>query len=196
MSALYELTGDFEALFNQYEEISSYEFTPDGKGGFTDDDGNPINPETAIAKMQAAWFDTLDGMEQEIQQKAEAVAVYIKNIKSEADMLKAEEDKLRARRKAKENAESRMKQYLMTCLEAAKLTKVDMPRAVISIRNNAESVNITDENAFIGWAEMHNEGLLRYRDPEISKTAVKALLKSGETVPYAELARSKSVIIK
>ena len=52
--------------------------------------------------MQQAWFDTLDGMEQELVRKAENVAVYIKNMESEAKTLKAEEDKLKARRQAKE----------------------------------------------------------------------------------------------
>lgn len=175
MPALYELTGSFAELFEKYEEISEEE-----------------DPQ-----MTEAWFDTLDGIEQEIQAKAEAVGIYIKNLKAEEDALKAEEEQLYLRRKAKENAVKRMKQYLIDCLESARLSKVDMPRAAISIRNNAESVNILDESKFIEWAEKSDhDDLLKYHEPEIKKTPVKALLKAGEKIPFAQLVRTKTVIIK
>lgn len=184
MSALYELTSEFESLFNRFEEISDYDYS------FEDD------PEEMQRQMQQAWFDTLEGMELEIQEKTEAVAVYIKNITAEAKALKAEEDKLTARRRAKENSAAQLKQYLMDCMNAAKLSKIDMPKAVVSIRNNAESVNIKNESDFIDWAQKNNDELLRYRAPEINKTAVKAALRNGEDIPGATLERTRSVMIR
>ncbi len=197
MSSLYEMTRDFEGLFEQYEAISDVEFASDGNGGYIDDDGNPVDPAAAREEMVQAWFDTLDGMEQEIQNKAEAVAIYIKSITAEAEIIKAEESRLRSRRQSKEKAAERMKKYLMDCMTAAKLKKIDMPRAAISIRNNAEAVEITDESGFIAWAQANDrDDLLKYSAPEIRKTFVKQDLKAGKDIPYAKLTRSQSVIIK
>ena len=195
MSKLYEMTADFAELFDNYDAIANIEFTPDGKGGFLDDDGNSVDPEERRREMQQAWFDTLDGMEQELVCKAENVAVYIKNMESEAKTLKAEEDKLKSRRQAKENAAKRMREYLMDCMKQANISKIDEPRAVISLRNNPESVEISDETEFIGWAADHDE-YLRYKAPEINKTAVKNALKSGAEIPFAALTRSQSLTIK
>lgn len=193
---LYEMSADFAELFDNYDAIVNIEFTPDGNGGFVDDDGNPVDPEERRREMQQAWFDTLDGMEQELVRKAENVAVYIKNMESEAKTLKAEEDKLKARRQAKENAAKRMREYLMGCMKQANISKIDEPRAIISLRNNPESVEISDENDFISWANEDHDEYLRYKAPEINKTAVKNALKSGAEIPFAALTRSQSLTIK
>lgn len=196
MAKLYEMTEDFARLFNDYDSIMSCEFEPDGKGGFIDDDGNPVIPEERRREMQEAWFDTLDGMEQELVCKAENVAVYIKNIEAEAKVLKAEEDKLKARRQSKEAAAKRMREYLMRCMDQANISEIDEPKAAISIRNNAESVEISDSGEFIKWAESGHDDYLRYKGPEVNKPAVKAALKAGENIPFAVLARSRSLTIK
>ena len=193
---LYEMSADFSELFDNYDAIVNIEFTPEGKGGFLDDDGNPVDPEERRREMQQAWFDTLDGMEQELVCKAENVAVYIKAMEAEAKSLKAEEDKLKVRRQAKENAAKRMREYLMGCMKQANISKIDEPRAVISLRNNPESVEISDENEFISWANEEHDDFLRFKAPEINKTAVKNALKSGAEIPFASLTRSQSLTIK
>ena len=193
---LYEMSADFAELFDSYDAIVNIEFAPDGKGGFMDDDGNPVDPEERRKEMQQAWFDTLDGMEQELVCKAENVAVYIKAMEAEAKFLKAEEDRLKARRQSKENAAKRMREYLMDCMKQANISKIDEPRAVISLRNNPESVEISDENEFVAWAAAEHDDYLRYKAPEINKTAVKNALKSGAEIPFAALTRSQSLTIK
>ena len=196
MESLYEMTKQFEELFDSYEAIADMQFAPDGEGGYLDDDGNPVDPAAVREEMAQAWFDTLDGMEIAIQEKAESVALYIKNLDYEIKAIKNEKSRLDARLKSKENSCKNMLEYLKNCLEAAKLKKIETPRAAISIRNNPESVEITDEKSFIGWAQDNNDDLLRYKDPEVNKTAVKQLLKAGEEVPFAKLIRTKTLNIK
>ena len=196
MESLYSMTKQFEELFNSYEAIADMQFAPDGEGGYLDDDGNPVDPAAAREEMAQAWFDTLDGMEIAIQEKAESVALYIKNLDYEIKAIKSEKSRLDARLKSKEKSFKNMLEYLKNCLEAAKLKKIETPRAAISIRNNPESVEITDEKSFIGWAQDNNDDLLRYKDPEVNKTAVKQLLKAGEEVPFAKLIRTQSLTIK
>ena len=196
MESLYEMTKQFEELFDSYEAIADMQFAPDGEGGYLDDDGNPVDPAAVREEMAQAWFDTLDGMEIAIQEKAESVALYIKNLDYEIKAIKSEKSRLDARLKSKEKSCKNMLEYLKNCLEAAKLKKIETPRAAISIRNNPESVEITDEKSFIGWAQDNNDDLLRYKDPEVNKTAVKQLLKAGEEVPFAKLIRTQSLNIK
>ena len=196
MESLYSMTKQFEELFNSYEAIADMQFAPDGEGGYLDDDGNPVDPAAAREEMAQAWFDTLDGMEIAIQEKAESVALYIKNLDYQIKAIKSEKSRLDARLKSKEKSFKNMLEYLKNCLEAAKLKKIETPRAAISIRNNPESVEITDEKSFIGWAQDNNDDLLRYKDPEVNKTAVKQLLKAGEEVPFAKLIRTQSLTIK
>ena len=196
MESLYEMTNQFEELFDSYEAIADMQFAPDGEGGYLDDDGNPVDPAAVREEMAQAWFDTLDGMEIAIQEKAENVALYIKNLDYEIKAIKSEKSRLDARLKSKEKSCKNMLEYLKNCLEAAKLKKIETPRTAISIRNNPESVEITDEKSFIGWAQDNNDDLLRYKDPEVNKTAVKQLLKAGEEVPFAKLIRTQSLNIK
>lgn len=170
--SLYEISGRFKNLYDELDLM------------IDDDD------------LSEAWFDTLEGIEGEFDDKAESVALYIKNLTAEAEAIKAEKDVLDKRLKAKTNAVKRLKEYLKLCMEQTSRKKIETPRAVISVRNNPESASISDEHAFIEWAKAQRDDLLRYKEPEISRTAVKEALQAGQDIPYAELARTKSVIIK
>lgn len=196
MASLYEMTQDFKELFDQYEAITEMEFEPDGKGGFLDD-GNPVDPAAVRTAMAEAWFDTLDGMETELTEKAGNVAVYIKNIKAEYEAIEAEKKRLEVRLRAKKATAVRMKRYLMDCLETARLSKIDTPRASVSLKNNPPSLHFTDESDFISWAENHDRGdLLKYADPAPRKDVIKKLIKAGEEIPYTEIVQEKGILIK
>ncbi len=173
--SLFNISAEFAELFDRFDELS--------------DEDDPA--------LLEAWFDTLEGIEGAFNQKAANVALYIKSISAEADAIKAEMKSLQARAKAKENKAKRLKEYLLECMERVQLTKIDEPAARISVRSNPESVRISDEASFIAWAKTNAIDLLRFPEPEIDKTAVKATLSRGEsTIPGATLERTKSVIIK
>ena len=109
--------------------------------------------EAVRESLREAWFDTLSAIEAEFDVKAENIAVYIKNMTAEVKALKQEEDALRLRRKAFEKSVERLKGYLLGGMNAIGRGKIDMPRARLSIRQNAESLVVDDEQRFIGWAE-------------------------------------------
>ena len=70
-------------------------------------------------------------------------------------------------------------------------TVIDRPQALIKIKQNPESTIIENELAFIDWAESteHDE-LLKYEQPTVRKTEVKALIRrSAEKIPFAHLER-------
>ena len=115
---------------------------------------------------------------------------------AEVKALKAEEDALRLRRKAFEKSVERMKAYLLGSMHATGRLKIDMPRARLSIRKNAESLVIDDDSRFIEWAQTHNDSLLKYSLPEIRKADAKKLVQAGERLPFVHLTRTESLTIK
>ena len=175
MPRLYEIAEQFSDLFDRYDDLIDAEDTED---------------------FEQAWFDTLEGIEGEFECKAESVAQYIKELNAESEAIKAEEKKLSARRKAKENAAIRMKEYLKNCMETMNLKKVETAKAKISIRNNAPQLKIDNETEFIMALEATGRhDLLKYSAPEIKKADIKNLIKSGETFTGARLESSQSIII-
>lgn len=195
---LYELSTDFSRLFDDFDAICSYEPEKSESGDYIDDGGSIIEDLAAYRQeLQEAWFDTLDGIEQEFEDKAENVAAYIKSLKAEADDLKEEEAALNRRRKVKENQIYRLKDYLLHSMMTINRTKIDTPKAKLSIRNNAESVQFDDEEQFIRLCLARGQDdYLRYKDPELNKTAVKKALQSGMEIDGARLIRTQSLIIK
>lgn len=195
---LYEYAYQFAELFDSLDAIADYIPEQDENGQYIDDDGNIIPDLDAYrAEMQTAWFDTLDGIEGEFDIKAENIACYIKQLSGDVELLKKEKASIDRRKKAKENQLESMKRYLLECMKKTKRLKIETPKAKISVKNNQETSRFENEKAFIKMCmEKNLEEYLRYKDPEINKTAVKNALRSGEIVPGAQLERTQSLIIK
>lgn len=120
-------------------------------------------------------------------------------IKQYQETSDAHERQERIQRAAKERCRrkvERLKKYLLDNMIAINLDKVKGVRASVSLRNNPESVVVDDEDAFREWAIMSmRDDLLRYKEPDINKTAIKGALKEGQDIP-ARLERTRSVVIK
>lgn len=196
MSRLFDISQDFETLFDQFDAINEYEFVLNEEGQPVDDDGNVVNPETAKAEMLEAWFDTLSGIEEEFNFKAENLAQYIKCLKAEAQVIDEEMKKLKARRDSRNKRIDRLKDYLMDCMQKTGVKKIDMPRAKISIRNNAPGLKIENEVEFINMLQDNGrDDLLKYSLPEIRKSDIKKLIKAGGHFEGARLESGQSIII-
>lgn len=173
---LYELTKDFQTLYEQLEEID-----------LNAEDGDDL---------LTAYFDTLEGIEGEFEQKAENIAVFCKELAYETEVLKQEKKILMDRISQKERKSESLKRYLMSCMEQIGRNKIDTPKAVVSIRNNPERVQVDNPKAFIKWAEKYRDDLLTYKEPEINKTALKAELQKGSPIAGVSLVRSKSLNVR
>lgn len=195
---LYELTEMFSDLFSQYDAISEWEPDTNADGMPIDDDGNIIaNVDAYRNKMLTAWFDTLTGIEGEFDEKAESIAIYYKQLLAEAKMLKSEKAAIAKRQSQKEKQAESLKTYLFKSMQALGRQKIDMPRAVMSLKKNAPSLVIDDEISFVEWAEEHNlDHLLKYSMPEVKKNDVKALCKKGEEIPFVHMESKQSLSIK
>lgn len=195
---LYKLTDDFQKAFIEYEQIINFEPETDENGRFLDVRGNIIDDVAEYKEtMLKAWSDTLKGLDGEFDLKIENLAVYIKSLIAEAQAIKNEESALKRRRTSIEKSVDWLKLYVLNNMNALGKTKIDMPRAVVDIRQNPISIVIANEYNFINWAQENNrDDLLRYKQPEINKTAVKNELKSGAELPGATTVRNLSVVIK
>lgn len=195
---LYEYAEDFARLFDDLDAIADYVPDQNEDGQYIDADGNVIDDlATYKSDMQTAWFDTLDGIEGEFEFKAEAVACYILQCDGELEMLKKREAAFKRRKKAKENEIRWLKSYLLNCMQQVGRTEIKSPDVKISIRNNAESVQFDDEEQFVRLCLARGkDDYLRYKDPELNKTAIKKALQSGTEIDGARLIRTQSLTIK
>ena len=203
---LYESTADFDELYDRFDEIDSWEPDNDEDGKPIDDNGNVIKDVKAYKEaMLQAWFDTLDGIEELFEDKAVNIAMYIKNLRSEAEQIKAEKLRLAARQSQKEKAADRLEKYLLDSMQRIGRTVIDRPQALIKIKQNPESTIIENELAFIDWAGSTNhDSLLKYNQPSIKLNDVKALIRkedkenvsSEQRVRFAHLERKTVLKIK
>jgi len=134
--------------------------------------------------------ERLDALNMERDAKIENVACWIKDLKAEAEAIKAEKQALAERQRVAENKAESLKKWLAYALDGQKFGTA---KCAISFRNT-ESVEVTDEGLEALMKE-HNE-LLTYKKPEPNKTAIKQALKDGLTVAGVELVRNTNVIIK
>jgi len=151
---LYELTGLFNQLFDQFDDINNYIPDTDANGRFIGADGEIIDDlEAYRERMLSAWFDTLEGIEGEFNMKAESIAAYMKGLYVEAAAIREEEAILRRRRQSLEKSADRLKLHLLNSMKAIGVKTIDMPRARMTVRKNAASLVVDDELSFISWAQ-------------------------------------------
>lgn len=144
---------------------------------------------------EEAITDTLEAITASIEEKADNIACMLKGLEAEAQAIKAEEDRLKARRQAKERAYEKIKAYLSAELLKANITAVDTARNKITFRKS-ESVHIANETAFITWALLNRDDLIKYGEPTANRTAIKKALKDGDVIDGAELCVNQNIQLK
>ena len=147
---------------------------------------NCIDPETG----EIIDIDKLNELELERDAKIENVACWIKELKAEAEAIKAEKLALAERQKVAENKAESLKKWLAFALNGEKFKTA---KCSVSFRKS-EVVEITDEG-LNNLMKEHDE-LLTYKAPEPNKTAIKQALKDGLSVQGVRLGCNTSVIIK
>lgn len=120
-------------------------------------------------------------------EKLEGTACYVRELKAEADAIKAEEERLAKRRKALENKSERLKNYMMPALEAMG-GKVKGVMASVRI-GKSQAVTVFDLDALPDAFKR----VVTKVDPD--KVALKKALKAGEDIPGAALEDRHSVVI-
>ncbi len=132
--------------------------------------------------------DTLESIQESIEEKAQNTAKLIKSMEVDTKALKEEEQRLADRRKSLENKISSIKEYLQTQLEIAGIDKVKGPILTVSIQNNPPSVKVIDDKLLSAY--------MVPVEPKLDKKTLLSDLKSGKEVPGAEIQQGRSVRIR
>ena len=133
--------------------------------------------------------DTLESIEESIEDKAENTAKLIRSWEAEAKAIKEEEERLANRRKALENRASNTKAYLFEQMKIAGLDKVKRPTLTVSIANNPPSVEVIDPNLIPSLFMID-------QDPVIDKKALLTALKNGAEIDGCAIKQGKGLRIK
>lgn len=129
--------------------------------------------------------DKLNALQIEREEKLENVALWIKNLTSDAEALKAEKQAFADRQKAAENKAESLKKWLTEALAGEKFKTT---RVAVSFRKT-KSVQIADilllDNKF-----------LKYAEPTADKVAIKKAIEAGQEVAGATLVENVSCSVK
>ena len=134
--------------------------------------------------------EKLDALNMERDAKIENVVLWIKDLKAEAEAIKAEKLTLAERQKVAENKVESLKKWVAYALGGQKFSTA---KCAVSFRNT-ESVEVTEEGLEALMKE-HDE-LLTYKAPEPNKKAIKDAIKDGLSVAGVQLVQNVSTIIK
>ena len=127
-----------------------------------------------------------DALQMERNEKIENIALWIKNLTSESEALKAEEKAFNERRKATENKAESLKRYLDSALKGRKFSTT---KVAISYHKST-SVDVLDVEKL---PEAYRKTVTTV---SADKTAISAALKAGELVDGATLIEKNNLSIK
>lgn len=129
--------------------------------------------------------EQLQTLQLEREQKIENVALWYKNLLSDAAQYKAEKDAFAERERAARAKADSLKAYLLDALQGDKYKST---RVIISYR--ASSSVIVDDVLNLP------PRFVKFKEPEPDKLAIKEAIKNGEQVNGARIESSQSIIIK
>ena len=130
-------------------------------------------------------IEQLQALQMEREQKIEAVALWYKNLISDAAAYKAEKDAFAEKERAAKAKAERLKEYLTDALQGDKYKST---RVNISYRKS--------ERVIVDDVLQLPPQLVKFADPEPDKTAIKNAIKAGEAIDGAHIESATSTIIK
>lgn len=136
--------------------------------------------------------DTLEGMSGDLEVKATATGMMVRNLQSLAASIKEAEAQMAARRKAVEARAASVQAYLLQNMQHAGISKIESPHFTLSIKSNPAAV-VINEPGLIPVEFMRQP---EPPPPAPDKTAIKDAIKAGREVPGAHLAQGVRLEIK
>ena len=137
-------------------------------------------------------YEEIGKKEGEFDAKAEAIALYIKNLSANALAIKNEEANLSERRKSIEKKAEYLKEYLSRLMLVAGKPLIETAKCKLSFRKSM-SLNITNEEWFM---EKYPDLLKIETKKSIPKKEIAELIKSGHEFVGVELVENQNLQIK
>lgn len=127
-----------------------------------------------------------EALQMERNDKLENIALWVKNLLSEAEALKAEEKAFAERRKAAENKAESLKRYLDSALKGQKFNTT---KVAISYRKST-AVEVDESKLPAKWLRVVPETHV------VDRVEIAKALKAGETVDGAVLVERNNIQIR
>lgn len=134
-------------------------------------------------------IDTLNAIESAIEDKAENYHGFIKQLEGEIQTINTEQKRLADLKRSKVNLIDRLKQNLIAALEATGSERIQTDTVIVSLRNNAYTLDIQDES------NIPMEFVEEVVERKIDKRALLQYVKENE-VEGIHLKRSKGVMFR
>lgn len=132
-------------------------------------------------------LEAIAALEMERDKKIENLGCWYKNLLADADALKAQKNAFAEREKAARNKAESLKKFLGEYLGGKKF---ESAKVAMTFRKS-EAVEF--DTSFIHDVPPN---YLKFKEPELNKTAVKEAIKAGESVPGCELVARQNLQIK
>ncbi len=144
--------------------------------------------EMVTEEDSAAFLETLESLEDAIEDKAENIVCVLKEMEGDINILKVEEKRLKERRQALEKRREHLRWYLQDELEVMNIPNIKTARFTISLKNNPPKVNVISEDLIpINFIKASYS---------VDKSALKEALENGQEIDGAELIQERSVQIR
>ncbi len=139
--------------------------------------------------------EKLDSIDYDIEDKADLIASFYKEIKEDISIIKENENEQKKRRENKESICESLESYISNMLLDAGVAKVERSNR-ITFRKSVET-QIDDQILFVQWAEQNaRRDLVKYTQPKPDTTAIKKAIKDGEEIDGVKLIEKKNIQIK
>lgn len=137
-----------------------------------------------------AIADTLAGLAGSFQDKAVAVAAYLKTLEAEAAAIRDAREGMERRETALRHHATRLREYLKGEMEHTELVRLDSPCLALRVQPNPPAVVVEDETRL---PERFTEIVIAVK---VLKAEIAKALKAGEPVCGAHLERTTRLVIR
>ncbi|NLT50306.1 MAG: siphovirus Gp157 family protein [Ignavibacteria bacterium] len=128
-------------------------------------------------------YESIDG---EFEKKAEAYAILIKTLNAEAELIKAEKQRLDERQKQKERLAESLKERLTQSMQLFEKDKFETPKCKVSFRTS-KAVEVDESKLPKAYFKITRTPL---------KADIKLAIESGKKVRGAAIVERKNIQIK
>lgn len=132
--------------------------------------------------------DTLDSIDEIMEQKVENIAYIIKNLSAQAEIIKAEKNRLAEKESAIKKRIEFLRDYAKSGMEASNIKKIECDLFNISLRSS-KVVKIAEGTKL---PDMY----VTYKDPLPNKKALKEAINNGEVIVGVSIQENSSLQIR
>ena len=148
-----------------------------------------LDEDIATEEDMQAFNDLVGGLEDDIEIKCINIGYVVKTLRYEQDILKAEEAALYAKRKTRENKESRLLEYLKAMMKGTNTPVAEAVDIKVSIAKTPVALVFVDEG------KLPHE-YWKQADPTVDRRALLDHVKANPDCTYAMAEAGETVRIK